>query len=606
MRGAGGGSLARVLSLLLALVVGASFSSARSVFTSGESERGPSFRRLLFQPGDHTDLYTVKQARDQAWTAKAQAEGLAFQKEQVEQHQAQQLEKSAKQGPSQTDNGQVIDPVEDVEVADIDGEEVTNAENLEGGEVVWKTNLGSGKVSGEAKPNPERAAPVVLQGELSNQTSLPPPVPRQTSPVRLHMHAGTKRVSHPVASSQASQEAKTKAEQSTKGKLRAKAAEVFQMLRNEESPFEGVEAEQGEGEEGESDSPPTPPSSSSSLSEEIPSFTSGRNIVRKTALRDNVYSKTGTIEHGRWVRSTTGWIFISSNSCVQLPQAPEGTGTFPGVVHQCSGVGADSRLREVLSVPEGGWNSPNDTEVFMVAKSESLWKHFLDKFQRARICNGQARHLAPYWCKTEVGTSGQLAHDLDTSEERWQRHAVRREHIKSNLLAVMRIRDQFQVEQAKRDAELDERTQDLAEKEDAIRAQLELIQAQQSKVRKERKVLRDKAKSVDQELTGMNEALKLTEHEEVSSWKAMEETRDMVQKIRNMNKQQYHDFVSEELIKEPNTASHRSEERVVERQKEQQKVVHSMLEKMRNDLAERMRKEEAVSRHEQRANKEST
>jgi hypothetical protein len=45
-------------------------------------------------------------------------------------------------------------------------------------------------------------------------------------------------------------------------------------------------------------------------------------------------------------------------------------------------------------------------------RSASPWKHVLDRWTRPKVCQQGQRHLAPYWCKTEVG----VGHDAHLSD----------------------------------------------------------------------------------------------------------------------------------------------------------------------------------------------
>mmetsp|Transcript_11085 Transcript_11085/g.23123 ORF Transcript_11085/g.23123 Transcript_11085/m.23123 type:complete len:489 (-) Transcript_11085:176-1642(-) len=254
-------------------------------------------------------------------------------------------------------------------------------------------------------------------------------------------------------------------------------------------------------------------------------------------LNARVGTRGHDAEHGRWLYGRNGWSFVRSGSC--------GKGNHTHVV--CESLGADARLREILKVPEGTANSPNDTALVFVAKSESPWKHVLDKFTRSKICQTGQRHLAPYWCKTEagVGRDANLALSLDAAEDRWQKQAVRREQIKADLLTVIQMREEFSLRATVEEGEWAEKLARIEEERNILREKVLELERREQNVEKEKRQASEKLMASEQEFSGLNEALRVVEKEEASAWRGVEERREEVKKIRNFNKEEYLEWSKE-------------------------------------------------------------
>lgn len=167
----------------------------------------------------------------------------------------------------------------------------------------------------------------------------------------------------------------------------------------------------------------------------------GKIVKRTSAAADDMFTSGFAVEHGRWMLSTDGWVFVASNSC--------SVNTSAGLrTYACSGVGADTRLREMLGIPLGE-SSPKDEEVWEYASKVSHWRGNLDQKLRATHCNNPS-HAPPFWCKTEAGPAGALIRDMDAMEAKWlqvgSRAAARAsmrvtEAVSSVLLSVLTCTD---------------------------------------------------------------------------------------------------------------------------------------------------------------------
>ena len=150
----------------------------------------------------------------------------------------------------------------------------------------------------------------------------------------------------------------------------------------------------------------------------------GKIVRRAAASADDVFTHDFAVEHGRWMLSVDGWLFVASNSC------NVNTSTEHSRTYACAGVGADTRLRDMLGIPLGE-SSPNDEEVWEWASKVSHWRGNLDQKHRAVKCNSPS-HPPPFWCKTEAGPAGALIRDMDATEAKWlqvyiyaERHLLR-------------------------------------------------------------------------------------------------------------------------------------------------------------------------------------
>jgi hypothetical protein len=137
----------------------------------------------------------------------------------------------------------------------------------------------------------------------------------------------------------------------------------------------------------------------------------GKIVKRTAAAADDVFTSGFAVEHGRWMLSTDGWVFVASNSCSVDTSVDVRT-------YACSGVGADTRLRDMLGIPLGDSSSPKDEDVWEYASKVSHWRGNLDQKLRATQCNNPS-HAPPFWCKTEAGPAGALIRDMDVTEAKW-------------------------------------------------------------------------------------------------------------------------------------------------------------------------------------------
>ncbi|KAK3265859.1 hypothetical protein CYMTET_25489 [Cymbomonas tetramitiformis] len=214
--------------------------------------------------------------------------------------------------------------------------------------------------------------------------------------------------------------------------------------------------------------PERPPLSASEEEEAIAIL-----VVEKLVKRENPSSAAANLElqfftHGRWVSARKA--------------KAEGGREYSFIANQshcnrpsCPPAAGDMNIRTLYEMS----TDTSDTEIMKAITNNDLWLPYTDRAMRGELCAGHKK-LQAAWCKGTAGIQGKLSRDLDELEHRWRHAAVARQQQKFRLLNLIKYQDGTLAEmQAAVHSQILDLRWGIEEKQNALQQQEEALERQQ-------------------------------------------------------------------------------------------------------------------------------